>query len=467
MRCAMTRVLKGVASSIAFTLLLYTAPATALVSVEQADQLGRNLTPFGAVRAGNESGTIPPWTGGYTDRPEGYQQTGQHHLDPYPEDQPFYQVNSHNLDDYRKILGEGVAALMRTYPETFQVNVYPTRRSHSAPKHVEANTWKNAVRARLVADGNGITGGYGGIPFPILSGSNSEMAMQAMWNHLTRWRGVYSDRTSAEVAVTRDGQYMPVILRQEAAFNFYNPKADATSLNNTLSYYLSTVMAPKQFAGGGILVHDPLNQVEETRKAWGFNAGQRKVRRAPSLAYDSPIASAANLRTVDDTDMFNGALDRYNWRYVGLKEVLIPYNNYRIGKAGLPFETILDTHHLNADLMRWELHRVHVVEAHLKPGARHIYKKRRFYLDEDSWNVAMVDQFDAEGDLWRVSLAMLKNFYDLPGVWTDLEAFHDLKEQRYNVQGLNTELPATRAFSDTPPNERYFSPASLRRRLGR
>lgn len=467
MRCAVSPKRKGLSSSIVFALLVYAAPAAALVSVDQADQLGRNLTPFGAIRAGNASGTIPAWTGGYTDQPDGYKGTGQHHIDPYPEDQPFYQVNLHNLDDYRPIVGSGVAALMKTYPETFQVNVYPTRRSHSAPEHVAANTWKNAVRARLVADGNGIAGAYGGVPFPILTGSSEEKAKQAMWNHLTRWRGIYTERTSAEVAVTQEGRYMPVLLRQEVAFNFYNPNADATSLNNTLSYYLSTVTAPKQFAGGGILVHDTLNQVREERKAWGFNAGQRKVRRAPSLAYDSPIASAGNLRTVDDTDMFNGALDRYDWHYAGLKEMLIPYNNYRIGKAGLPFETILDTHHLNSDLVRWELHRVHVIEANLKEGARHIYKKRRFYIDEDSWNIAMADQYDVKGELWRVSLAMLKNFYDLPGVWTDLEAFHDLKEKRYNVQGLNTELSATRIFGDNPPNERYFSPASLRRRLGR
>ena len=114
--------------------------------------------------------------------------------------------------------------------------------------------------------------------------------------------------------------------------------------------------------------------------------------------------------------------------------------------------------------MRWELHRVHVVEATLKDGARHIYAKRRFYVDEDSWNTVLLDQYDGRGELWRVSMGVLKNFYELPGVWTTLEVFHDLQARRYHVQGLDTEEPTTRVFTDDVPNKRYFSPASLRRR---
>lgn len=446
-------------------LLLSVSPSRAAVSNQQAERLNQYLTPFGAIRSGNASGTIPPWTGGDSELPAGYQGSGHHHIDPYPDDRAQYRVDADNLERYRAIVGEGVAAMIRAYPATFRLEVYPSRRPHTAPDSVVRNTRRNAESARLVSGGNGIDGAYGGIPFPVLSGSNSDRAIQAMWNHMTRWRGFFMTRTASDVAVTGNGRHTPVTLRQELAFNFYNPTADAESLDNILSYYLSTVTEPRQFAGGGILVHDPLNQVIESRKAWGFNAGQRTVRRAPSLAYDAPIATAANLRTVDDTGMFNGALDRYNWHYLGLEEKLIPYNNYRIGAAGQSRDDILEDHHLNAGLLRWELHRVHVVEATLREGARHIYRKRRFYLDEDSWNIAMVDQYDNDGRLWRVSLALLKNFYDLPGVWSDVEVFHDLKEQGYNVQGLPTEQSGSRLFSDTVPDSRYFSPANLRRRF--
>ncbi|WP_339803288.1 DUF1329 domain-containing protein [uncultured Marinobacter sp.] len=436
--------------------------AQAAVSQGEAARLGNNLTPFGAIRAGNADGSIPRWTGGDTRIPDGYGGTGSHHINPYPDDNILYTVSAENIDRYRGRLPDGVAAMMQTFPETFRMNVYQSRRSHTAPDHIIENTRRNATRASLVDGGNGIQNAFGGYPFPILHGSNEDQAMQAIWNHLVRWRGRWMERESTEVVVV-NGQWRGVKSRQEVFFNWNVEGGSPESLENIINYYISTVIEPVQFAGGGILVHETLDQVAEPRKAWGFSAGE--VRRAPSLGYDAPIAAAGNLRTVDDTDVFNGALDRYNWTYQGRKEMLIPYNNFRITEKGLPYSEVLGTHHLNPDLVRWELHRVHVVEANLRDDARHLYSKRVFYIDEDSWNVAIVDQYDYEGDLWRVTMAMLKNFYDLPGVWTNVESFNDLKVRRYHVQGLDSESAGTRKFADEFPGKRYFSPFTLRRRL--
>lgn len=441
---------------------IWAVPGQAAVSQAEANRLGNSLTPFGAIRAGNSAGTIPRWDGGDTRIPDGYGGTGSHHVNPYPDDEVLYSIDINNLDEYRDRLGKGVIAMMETYPDTFRLDVYETRRSHTAPAHVIENTRKNATRAELMNDGNGMRNAFGGYPFPILHGSNENQAMQAMWNHLVRWRGRFMEREATEVVVV-NGQYRGVKSRVETFFNYNRKGGSPESLDNIINYYLSTVLEPKQYAGGGILVHETLDQVREPRKAWGFSAG--RVREAPSLGYDSPIAAAGNLRTVDDTDVFNGALDRYNWTYRGREEILIPYNNFLISEAGLSYDEILGDFHLNPDLVRWELHRVHVVEANLREDARHLYHKRVFYIDEDSWNVAMVDQYDNEGQLWRVTLAMLKNFYELPGVWTSVEAFNDLKVRRYHVQGLDTESPGTRKFSEEFPGKRYFSPFTLRRRL--
>lgn len=445
--------------------LLALAGATttqAAVSQNQASQLGNNLTPFGAVRGGNSAGTIPRWNGGDATIPDGYEGTGDHHINPYPDDKPRYVVDANNIEEHRDVLPDGVAALVKRYPETFKVQVFPTRRSHTAPDHIVENTRKNATSASLVDGGNGINNAFGGHPFPILHGSNEEQAMQAMWNHLTRWRGRYMEREFSEVVVV-GGKFRPITMRQEVFFNWNKEGGSFDTLDNIINYYLSTVIAPQQYAGGGILVHETLDQVKEPRKAWGFSAGE--VRRAPSLAYDAPIASSGGLRTVDDTDVFNGALDRYNWEYKGLKEMVIPYNNFEITSDKYTYDEVLGNQHLNPDLIRWELHRVHVVEANLREDARHLYSKRVFYIDEDSWNVAVVDQYDDQGNLWRVTTAMLKNFYDMPGVWTDLEAFHDLHKGLYHVIGLTNESETTRIFKDEFPGKRYFSPFTLRRRL--
>ena len=326
-------------------------------------------------------------------------------------------------------------------------------------------TRRNATRARLDDGGNGFTGAFGGIPFPILSGSNEEMAQQVMWNHLTRWRGRYSEHESSEVAVQSDGSYRPVTYRHELYFNLYDPEESVETFDGIMNYYFSSVTYPPAYAGGGLLVHQTVNQLKNPRKVWGFSAGQNTIKKAPNLGYDTPIASSGDLRTVDDTDMFNGALDRYNWHYAGVSEIYIPYNNYAISEAGLKYEEVLGTHHLNPDLVRWELHRVHIVEATLKKGARHIYKKRRFYVDEDSWNVALVDQYDNDNKLWRVSMAILKNYYELPGVWTTLDVFNDLQARKYHVRGLDSEQEHARKFTDAHPGKRHFSPFTLRRRL--
>lgn len=445
--------------------LLALASATtshAAVSQAQANRLGNSLTPFGAIRAGNSEGTIPRWTGGDTTIPDGYEGTGDHHINPYPDDQPLYEVTADNMDEYRDVLADGVVKMLNAYPETFRLRVFQTRRTHTAPNHIVENTRNNAVRASLVDGGNGVQDAFGGYPFPILHGSSEDQAMQAMWNHLLRWRGRWAEREYSEVVVV-GGKYQGVTMRQEVFFNWNKEGGSPETLDNIVNYYLSTVIAPKEYAGGGILVHETLDQVKEPRKAWGFSAGD--VRRAPSLGYDAPIRSSGNLRTVDDTDVFNGALDRYHWEYKGLQEKLIPYNNFEITSDQYTYDDVLDTRHLNADLARWELHRVHVVEANLREDARHLYHKRVFYIDEDSWNIALVDQYDNEGNLYRVTMAMLKNFYDLPGVWTDLEVYYDLKLGIYHATGLINESSGTRTFKNDFPGKRYFSPFTLRRRL--
>ncbi len=229
-------------------------------------------------------------------------------------------------------------------------------------------------------------------------------------------------------------------------------------------YYLSFTKSPARLAGGAVLVHETLDQVKEPRQAWGYNAGQRRVRRAPNLAYDTPIAAADGLRTADDTDMINGSPDRYDWKLVGKKEIYIPYNSYKVTSPDVKYKDLLQVGHLNPAFTRNELHRVWVVEGTLKSGSRHIYSKRTLFLDEDSWQAAVVDQYDGRGELWRVSIAYLKNYYDLPTTWSALDSFHDLQARRYHVQNLDNEEPSTIDFSQAVPDDGYFKPAALRRR---
>jgi hypothetical protein len=443
---------------------LFSLSAQAAVTEMSASKLGRSLTPFGSIRSGNKYKTIPPWTGGIESFPPGYSGTGQHHIDPFASDKIKFSIDSSNFQSFAKFLTLGQYAMFKAYPKTFAMDIYPTRRSHSMPAWVLNNTYSNALSSSLTRDGTGIQLAYGGIPFPILHGNNKDKALQTMWNHLTRWRGIFHIASSSELAVQRNGSYTPVTKQREIFFNFHNPKGSFSSLNNILLYFLTFNKAPARLAGGALLVHETMDQLKDKRQAWDYNSGQRRVRRAPNLAYDSPIASSDNTRTADDTDMYNGAPDRYNWSYKGMKEYFIPYNSYKISNKDVEYDQLVMKGHLNPDFLRWELHRVHVIEARLKATARHIYKKRIYYIDEDSWGIAMADQYNNRDELWRVSLALLKNYYELPGTWTAGDIYHDLQSHRYSVNGIYSEERKAPFFTDKVPNVRYFKPSSLRRR---
>ncbi len=429
------------------------------VSKQEADKLRGSLTPLGGERAGNADGSIPAWRGGIQFPPSSYKQPGQHHPDPFPNDLPIFTITSQNMAKYAKFLSEGQKALFKTYPDTFKMPIYKTRRTAAAPQWVYDNTYNNALNSDLVTNGNGIKDAIGGIPFPI-----PKTGVEIIWNHNARWRGEYAMRRASEVAVQRDGDYSLITTQAEIDYNYYKRGITQGELDNILIYYLSFTKAPARLAGGAVLAHETLNQHEEPRRAWGYNAGQRRVRKAPNLAYDTPVAAADGLRTIDETDMYNGSPDRYDWKIIGKKEIFIPYNNYRVGSPSVSYEQLLKPGHINPEYARYEKHRVWVVEATLKAGQRHIYHKRRFYIDEDSWNSAIIDQYDERGELWRVSMAYLKNYYELPGVWTSMDVFHDVQARRYHVQGMDNEERSTIDFSQVSPGSRYFTPQELRRR---
>ncbi len=429
----------------------------AKVSPEQAARLGKDLTPTGAEKAGNKDGTIPAWEGGIIKPPANYKK-GMHHPDPFAADKVSYTITAQNADKYKDQLTPGVQALFKAYPDTFKINVYPTRRSASSPQYVYDAIKANAPRAELLASGNGFKGASIGVPFPL-----PQNGLEAIWNHITRYRGITVARDTGQAAVMRNGEYTMVKFRDELDQIYNKPGTTPEQLekDNILFMFKQWVTSPARLAGTALLVHETLDQIAKPRQAWTYNTGQQRVRKAPNVAYDAPGTAADNLRTTDDFDMFNGAPDRYDWKLVGKKEMLIPYNTYKLHSDSLKYDDILRPGHVNPDHVRWELHRVWVVEANLKGDTRHIYKKRVFFLDEDSWQASIVDMYDNRDQLWRVSVAHAINYYEVPVLWSTLEVIHDLQSGRYLAIGLDNEdevydFEADRTAAD-------FTPDALRR----
>lgn len=140
----------------------------------------------------------------------------------------------------------------------------------------------------------------------------------------------------------------------------------------------------------------------------------------------------------------------------------IPYNSYKVGEKKVAYKDIITKSHANPELMRYELHRVWVVEATLKAGQKHSYGKRVFLLDEDSWNVAIEDAYDTRGNLWRVGIHGLMQYYDAGVSWSRYNSWHDLTAGNYLLSGLDNEEKRGATFGGTG-RLADFQPDALRR----
>ncbi len=375
---------------------------------------------------------------------------------PYASEQPLFTITAQNVDQYKDKLTPGQLAMFKRYPDTYKIPVYKTHRSATVPAAVQEAAKRNATTTKLVEGGNGLENFDTANPFPI-----PQNGLEVIWNHITRYRGGSVRRLVTQATPQVNGSYQLVYFQDAFTFRTnlkdYNPNKPS----NVLFYFKQRVTAPSRLAGNVLLVHETLNQVKEPRLAWLYNAGQRRVRRAPQVSYDGPGTAADGLRTSDNFDMYNGAPDRYDWKLEGKKEIYIPYNSYKLDDPKIKYSEIVKAGHINQDLTRYELHRVWHVVATLKPGERHIYAKRDFYIDEDTWQAAEIDHYDGRGTLWRVAEAHAEQYYDKQVPWYAVETLYDLLSGRYLALGMKNEEKQAYDFNYSA-SESDYTPAALR-----
>ncbi|MDD2058460.1 DUF1329 domain-containing protein [Pseudomonas sp. GD03860] len=355
-------------------------------------RLGGDLTPFGAEKSGNASGSIPAWNGGLTQAPAGWQPG---HGDPYGSDKPLYSVDSKNLVQYQALLPAGQAALIKQYPG-YRLDVYPTHRSCTFPAQIAQRTKEFAGQSKIGSDGWNLEQAVGAaIPFPV-----PQTGIEVMWNYKLRYMAV-GRRAQISLLVREKSGELSEFKQWASEFYPYNDPAvkspaDTGGIEAKLLY---DVLSPSSRAGEMYLVHGYLDKPQDS---WIYFPGQRRVRRAPSFAYDNPIAGTDSLYFVDQINMFTGAMDRYDFKLIGKKEMLVPYNSYKLIDKRNKYADLIGQDYLNRDVQRYEQHRVWVVEATVKADKRHSFAKRVFFVDEDSWTLLHVDMYDAKGNLWRV-----------------------------------------------------------------
>jgi len=498
--------------------LLPTA-ALAKATPEEAARLGKDLTPVGAEKAGNKDGTIPEWIGkaAFSEKmttmtrgeleklraslpkdlqknlPAGttfadivkqardqlnagdgagaaetilkyqpsyvkdfinYKVYGK---DPQEFVKPLYVVTRANLAQYEKYLTEGHKALFKTYP-TYKMVVYPTVRNAFFPEEVYAATIKNASSATLTGTDK-VQGAVLGFPFPI-----PKAGAEPLWNHKLKFRGSTVQRYNNQAIVKPDGSFKITKLVEDVLFVYANLKDRSMVKPGApmIAYYLSETKEPPRVAGQFTLVHEKIGPGVEARSAWIFSPGLGRVNRAPDVGFDNPAIGTDGEQFFDQVDVFNGALERYSYKLLGKKEVLIPYNSWILNSPTFKYADLMQPGHMTPDFCRYELHRVWVVEATLVPGQRHQLKKRVFYLDEDSWSIAAVDGYDNRDQLWKVQEAHLLTIPFIPTVSGIPEVIYDLQTKRYFLTTMTNEDPVSNF--EIKFDDKQFSPAALQRR---
>ena len=427
-------------------------PSYAAVTAAEANQLGTSLTPLGGEKAGNKEGTIPAWTGGYTTPIKGFTNTDRR-TDPFAGEKPLYSITAANMEAYSAKLTDGTKAMLKRYP-TYRVDVYPTHRTAAAPQWVYDNTKKNAVSARM--EGEIPKGAFGGIPFPIPQSGREIMA-----NHTLHWRGQAWNVFTRAYLITAEGRrVMTVEADGKYEMPYYNKERGPEKFDNGEYWWVRLINAgPAVRAGEAVLGR--LQMDEEKSQAWVYLTGQRRVRKLPNACCDTPAAATAGIMTFDELDVISGRVDRFDFKILGKQEILIPYNSNRMLTPTKDSDLVL-AHHLNPDHIRWELHRVWVVETNLKPGARHVAPKGKYYFDEDTWIAVLGDRWDANGALWKMMWQHPLVMPDIPATTAAIESgFYDFLSGAWFARGVYNELPNAQYKIVPPYRETVFSPDAL------
>lgn len=426
----------------------------------EAAKLGEELTPVGAEPDANNEGSIPAFSGKWLGVPPHVDFDGSYSPDPYPDEEPLFTITAENMDQYAERLGPGQKALFEQHPETFRMHVYPTHRDFRNTDRRRENIRLNARNARLENKGLTLKGAYGGVAFPV-----PETGLEVVYNIMTSSPAWFIESSRINRFVHPDGG----ISRSRNDLRVYNPYArgddrEGWEYDDAYSYSISESKLPPRNAG---TITFTVNTFDfrggsQGRQGWQYDPGTRRLRKNPDVGFDYP--SDTGPRVVDEQNGYNGSPERYNWELIGKREMYVPFHTYELDSRELEYSDLVTQNgHADPEHIRYELRRVWVVEGTVKPDFRHIYAKRRFYVEEDSWFLTMADMWDNRDNLWRVSLHGIYYDYAAKGYYNNVSMYHDLLSGSYSIEKMNNEQPNAARLNRREPRPGEFTPSGILR----
>ena len=451
------KVMRSALGVLAMWLSVVALPAAAQSAADKVAQLdGDKLTCMGAERAGSESG-VAEYTGKWVGTWPGQSKPYGYEPGPYADEKPLFTITAQNMSQYADKLTEGQKALFKQYPESYKMNVYPSHRDFGFQPWVCDTVKKNAVEGKLVDDGLGVDAIGGVIPFPF-----ADTGLEAIWNIINPHRA-WTEKAVTDIANVYANGSIAWGRNKFMTMNLMNdPKERRRFTDKINAYFYTGYQLPERDKGFVAVGYQPNNFANDATQSWQYQPGIRRVRQAPEVCCDYPVPPAG-MRTVDDDYVFNGSPERYTWKLVGKTEMYVPYHNFKINDPSLSYDELITPNTINPDYVRYELHRVWIVEGYLKDGMRHVYSKRRLYADEDTWIALWADNYDARGELWRV--AFVNYFYSQESSTFHRGAsiYHDLTAKAYEAGYLVNERGDDWWRINLPLTPAMFSPQAAAR----
>jgi hypothetical protein len=435
--------------------------AWAKVPASEADKLGKDLTCVGAEKAGNKDGSIPEYSGKWLGTPPNIAYTkhvGQHPVDPYASEKPSYSITAENMAQHASKLSDGQKALFAKFPKTFRMDVYPGHRDFRYPDYVCDVAKKNALNAELIDEGLGIKSGFkGAIPFPF-----PKDGAEALANNNFPYRAFNEESVRDMANVLSNGTVSWGRARNTNLGMVDGKSIAGQPLEGPMAFSRNMILLPERDKGGVSVSEEPVNFAKGKRLAWSYDPGTRRVRQVPEFGFDQPMAGTGGKMTIDSDRLFNGSPERYSWKLLGKREMFVPANSYKLHGKTVKYADLLKPGVPNPEFIRWELRRVWAVEGSLKEGFRHLYGKRVLFLDEDTWQAAMSDFYDARGSLWQYAFINHYYAFDLEGWQAGTAFYHDLNSGGYVGYNLFQERPLGPILNKGDLKPSMFTPEAAR-----
>jgi len=336
------------------------------------------------------------------------------------------------------------------------MNIYPSRRNIQFAPEFYAAVEKNLKSCYVDEEGN-IHGYNGAIAIP-----TPKNGIEAIWNIRRMYVGDDANDTRCRRVVSPSGRIKKTMweikvvnygVSRIKSRPFPNPEGIFQKLRNLTVY-------PADEKGVDFLAVSYMDS-SKLDDTWLFLPTLRRVRRAPSMANGGQLDGES---TMDETGLeFRGTVPWWDWKLHGKKEMYVPYNCYDLFLPDAEDEDECWPMDINPERIRYELHRVWVVEGILKEGLTHPYSRRVSYYDEDMWQPVVADRYDKRGNLWRMYEAygyadpcnMMRMYIGY--------IYMNLESGRYELFGGCRKLLPTTTVYDTGLDPSDFTVQSLRK----